>query len=490
MYKIININDGGYILINTRKYCQDQALMFPPHVRDLLPDDHLAVILNDVIETLDLSCIYKKVPLEGSPSYHPKMMLKVLVYAYSSGIFSSRKIQQALEESVAFMFLAAMQKPDFRTINDFRTKHRNELKNLFKQVVDMCTRLGMVSLGHISIDGSKFKANASDRRSYDRKRINKEINRVLKQAELTDRQEDQIFGTDADGREVPPEIQKQKQRIEQLEKIKQDLKQSDKDKINTTDPDAAFMKTKDGIVSAYNTQIAVEQSHQVIVAADVTDEPSDTEQLIPMVEQTQANVGDMDKLSADSGYSSGKNLRKMADKQIDSYIPDANYQGMKRNKQEAPGQPFFPRSRFIRDEARDCFICPAGNELVFWRTQKDKNNETLRMYRCQSAAQCPLRRQCTKSLQGRSITINAYDKELNVMRGKLDTGYGQRIYCRRQAIVEPVFGHIKEVMGFRKFRLRRLKKVQGEFLLVCIAHNIRKIANALKPQNGPCMAAI
>jgi len=454
----------------------------------MLPDDHLAVILNDVVETLDLSCLYNKVPLEGSPSYHPKMMLKVLLYAYSNSIFSSRKIQQALQESVAFMYLAAMKRPDFRTINDFRSKNRTELEDLFQQVVDICKRLGMVSLGHVAIDGSKFKANASDRRTYDQKRINKEINRLFDQSERIDRQDDQLFGVASDGHEVPAQIQKQKQRLQRLKRIKEQLEQSGKEKINETDPDAVFMKTRKGITTSYNAQISVDETHQIIVAADVSNDPSDTDQLIPMVEKTQAAVGKIDNLSADSGYSSGENLQKVAAKQIDAYIPDANYQGMKRNKQEAPGGECFPRSRFIRDEARDCFICPAGNVLPFWRIQKVKNNEPLRMYRCQSAPDCPLRDQCTKSLNGRSITINAYDKELRVMRSKLDSVYGKRIYSKRKVIVEPVFGHIREVIGFCKFSLRGLKKVRGEFLIVCIAHNIRKIANALKPQKGLCTA--
>lgn len=475
-------------MINTKDYDQGKGFMFPPHLRDLLADDHLAVILNDVVETLDLSCLYNKVPLEGNPSYHPKMMLKVLLYAYSTGIYSSRKIQRALQESVAFMYLAAMQKPDFRTINDFRSKNRPELKDLFQQVVNICKRLGMISLGHIAIDGSKFKANASDRRTLDQERIEKEINRLLEQSEMTDRQEDQLFGSDSDGQEVPARIRKQKQRLKQLERIKEQLERSGKKKINESDPDAVFMKASKGLTTAYNAQIAADEANQIIVASDVCNDPSDTEQLIPIVEKTQASVGKIDQLSADSGYSSGENLRKVAAKQIDAYIPDANYQGMARNKQEAPGENYFPRSRFIRDEEKDCFICPAGKALPFSHIQKGKNKEPLRMYRCQSAPDCPIRNQCTKSPHGRSITINAYDKELSVMRSKLDSVYGKRIYSKRQMIAEPVFGHIKEVMGFRKFNLRGLKKVQGEFLIICMAHNIRKIANALKQRKGFCTA--
>jgi transposase len=189
--------------MNVRDYNQDQGILFPPHLREFLPDVHQAVVINDVVETLDLSCLYQKVSPEGNPAYHPKMMLKILIYGYANGIFSSRRLQKALGESIAFIYLAAWQKPDFRTISDFRKNNLAELQDLFGQVVDMCTRLGMVSLGHIAIDGSKFKANASDKRTYDKKRISKAIDKLLKQADKEDSREDRLFGSGSGGDEIP-----------------------------------------------------------------------------------------------------------------------------------------------------------------------------------------------------------------------------------------------------------------------------------------------
>ena len=359
--------------MNVREYNQRQTLLFPPQLKDFLPDDHPAMIINDIVETLDLSCLYRKIPSEGNPSYHPKLMLKILVYAYANGIFSSRKIQTAVQESVAFIFLAAWQHPDFRTISDFRKNNLAEFKTLFKQVVTMCKRLGMVSLGHVAIDGSKFKANASDKKTYDKKRIKDAIDKMFEQADQVDRQEDRIFGPENDGNQVPKEVRRQKDRLEKLEQIKKELDQSGSKNINATDPDAVFMKTRQGIKTSYNGQIAVEKSHHVIVAADVTQDSSDTEQLVPMVEQTKEQIGSPDKVSADSGYSSGPNLKKLVELGIDAHIPDANYQGRHRGKQEAPGEDFFTRSCFKRDELQDCFICPAGEKLIFSGLQKVKN---------------------------------------------------------------------------------------------------------------------
>jgi transposase len=465
--------------MNVKNYYQDQGLLFPPHLRDCLPDDHQVVIINDVVETLNLSGLYRKVSSEGHPAYHPKMMLKVLIYAYANGIFSSRKIQAALQESIAFIYLAAWQKPDFRTISDFRQHNLAEFQELFSQVVDVCRQLGMISLGHIAIDGSKFKANAADSRTYDRQRVQQAIQELLQQADQLDQGEDRLYGPDNPGASVPEAVRKQKDRLEKLQQIKKQLDQSDREKTNATDPEAVFMKNGGRLRTSYNGQIAVDEN-QIIVAAEVTNDPSDTEQLIPMVEQTERRIGPLDKLSADSGYSQGETLQALADKKIDAHIPDANYQGCRRGKTEAPGPGLFPRSSFQRDEQQDCFICPLGQKLTFVRMQKVKHKKPLRLYRCHTCQECPQRDRCTKSRQGRSLTLNAYDDQFRAMRTKLDSPHGRRIYSRRQTMVEPVFGHIKGVLGFCQFHLRGLLKVGGEFALVCIAHNVRKIINQLK----------
>lgn len=464
--------------MNVKEYHPRQDLLFPPRLRDALPEGHLAIVVDDVVESLDLRVLYDKVPQEGNPSYHPKMMLKLLVYAYADGIFSSRKIQRALSESIAFIYLAGWQKPDFRTISDFRKNNLRELKSLFAQVVTICDRLGMISLGHIAIDSSKFRANASDRHAYDQRRVNQEIARLLEQAASIDRQEDDLLSCDLSGECVPTEIQNQEKRLAKLEKIRQELQASGKKKVNATDPDAVFMRTQGAVRTSYNAQAAVEEKSQVIVAADVTNQPSDVEQLLPMVDAVDSILGKMGKISADSGYSSGENLKELDVKAIDAYIPDSEYQGHQRRKVQGR---FFHKSRFIRDEQHDCFICPAGKKLTFSCYQaRGKKRAPLRLYRCTECSQCPQKRRCTKCSGGRSITLYPYDKELRAMRAKLDTQEGKSTYKKRQVIVEPVFAHIKAIIGFARFHLRGLKKVAGEFALICLAHNIRKIATHRK----------
>lgn len=458
---------------NVRPYSQSQSLLFPPNLREVIADDDLCMVLDEVVNLLDLSCLYAKVPSEGNLSYHPKMMLKILVYAYANGIFSSRKIAKALGENVAFIYLAAWQRPDFRTINNFRKNNLTELDELFVQIVRICHKLNMVKLGHISIDSSRFKANAADRRSYDRKRIEREIKRLLDQAQEADQKEDALFGPENSGDQLPKEIRDRNRRIEKLKEIKKQLDQEDKEKLNATDADAVFMKTTAGIKTAYNAQAAVDEHQQVIVAADVTNESYDVDQLLPMLDQVEENTASaVTVLSADAGYSSADNLEKLEARKIDAYIPDDQYQCRLRRKKVAP----FHKDNFGYDQRGDVFICPEGRQLPFVYRQRRNDKGGYRIYQCSECSQCGHFGQCTTNKKGRTVCRRDIDEKIKHMRRKLDSESGKAIYAKRKVIVEPVFGQIKAVQGFTGFKLRGLKKVNAEFKLVAIAHNVKKIS--------------
>jgi transposase len=465
---------------NVKAYSQHQMQMFPPSVRSLIEDDHLCLVVDDVVKVLDLSCLYRKVSSEGNPAYHPAMMLKTLFYSYASGIFSSRKIAKAMRENIAFIYLAAWQQPDFRTISDFRKNNLNELKELFVQIVMLCKHMGMIKLGHVSIDGTKVKANASDAKTYDNKRFEKEIKRLLEQADAVDQHEDQHCGVDQNSDELPASIRNQNERISKLKQLQQKLSESEKEKINTTDADAVFMKTTNGIKTSYNGQAVVDQEHQVIIAADVTNQPADVEQLIPMIDQGEHNAsGGIDVCSADSGYSSGENLKALEDRRVEPYIPDREYQAQARGKKRGP----FHKNEFVYDQQRDLYICPQGEELVFSHLQKRNGKQPLLIYQSKSCRQCEFFGQCTTNDNGRTLSRHPYEKQLKQMRKKLDSDQGKAVYGLRKHIVEPVFGQIKSAMGFTSFLLRGLEKVTGEFNLVAIAHNLRKIWLYLKAGN-------
>ena len=457
---------------NLRSYCQQQSLLFPANLLDFIKDDDLCMVVDDVVNNLDLSCLYVNIASEGNMAYHPMMMLKVLFYAYTRGIFSSRKIAKALGENIAFIYLAAWQRPDFRTINNFRKNNLEQIEDLFVQIVHLCQQLKMVKLGHISIDGSKFKANAADRKTYDRKRIEREMKRILDKAEQKDQQEDARYGCENSGDQLPKEIRDRDKRIEKLKQIQKQLDQEGKEKVNATDTDAAFMKTTAGIKTSYNAQTSVDEDVQIIVAADVTNQPNDKQQLLPMVEQTEQNTDDsIDILSADCGYCTADNLEKLEPYDIDTYIPDDTYQSRSRGKQVSP----FDKDNFVYDQSSDVFICPEGKIVKFWHTRRYENGN-YRVYRCVECTSCQHFGQCTKSKKGRTIWRRLVDEKIKQMRSKLDSESGKAIYAKRKHIVEPVFAHIKSVLGFTGFHLRGLKKVNAEFKLVAIAHNLKKIS--------------
>ena len=457
---------------NLRPYCQGQSLLFPPNLMDFISNDDLCMVVDDVVNNLDLSCLYIKVPKEGNLTYHPKMMLKVIFYAYASGIFSSRNIAKALGENIAFIYLSAWQRPNFRTINNFRKNHLIEIKDLFVQIVHVCQELKMVKLGHISIDGSTFKANAANRQAYDKKRVEREIKSILDKAEQKDQEEDALYGPDKSGDELPEEIRDRKQRLEKLKQIKKKLEQNGGKKVNATDEDAVFMRTTSGINAAYNAQVSADEDAQVVVAAEVTNQQNDQQQLEPMIEKTEQNTdASINILTADAGYSTPDNLEKLESHKIDAYIPDDTYQGRSRGKAVSP----FDRDNFLYNETEDTFTCPAGKTVFFWHSKQHRGNN-CRIYRCQECIGCQHFGQCTTSKRGRTIKRRLVDEKIKAMRTKLDSESGKAIYAKRKHIVEPVFGHIKSVLGFTGFSLRGLAKVNAEFKLVAIAHNLKKIA--------------
>jgi transposase len=423
-----------------RPYCPDQMFLLPPSLRDWLPENHLVYFVSDVVDQLDLSkieSVYEKDD-RGQPPFHPRMMTKILVYAYCVGVFSSRRIQKRLIEDIAFRVLAAGNQPDFRTISDFRKIHLDALHNLFEQVLKLALTAGAIKLGRVALDGSKIKANASKHKAMSYKRMKEEgrnlraeVQQLLKQAKAADDEEDARYGKDKSGDELPEELSRRETRLQRIKEAKKALEQrareeakqskesdgseekatpEDKAQYNFTDPESRIMKGADGFVQAYNAQAVVEQECQLIVAQAVTQEVNDKKQTVPMVKAIKEQAGQTpEQLLADSGYCSDKNLEALENKPIDVYIATGR---QKHGKRSAPCKP---------------------GPLPQGATQVDK------------------------------------------MARKLQTKAGATVYAARKSIVEPVFGQIKQARGFRQFLLRGIKKVRGEWALVCATHNILKM---------------
>ncbi len=479
--------------LNARNYNNKEMLLFPATIGDYLPKDHIAWVIDEVVDHLDLRCLYAKVPSVGNPSYHPKMMLKILFYGYATSAFSSRRIKKELESDVAFIFLSGMQKPDFRTISDFRKNNLQELAEIFVQIVRLCRELGLVELGHIALDSTVIKASANRDQFYDNERLAEEeqkiqarIQGLLATAQKVDAQEDKLYGHDACGDELPKKLQSPQERLKKIQEAQRKLQEQPPKEVNLTDPDATFQKQRSGIVApGYRAEVAIDKKEQIIVACDVTNKRTDYEQLIPLVEQVEANLPQVSAkksvvITADSGYSSMERLRDLESKDyIDAYIPDAKYQGKQRGKRIDEDSPFHKKN-FTYDAKNNVYICPNNRELIFKRRRLEKGGQPCSVYQCRSCHGCSHFGVCTTNRDGREIRCYDNADVLYRMRQKLDTAEGKQIYAKRKIIVEPVFGNAKQNLKFREFLLRGLNKVKAEFTLIAIVHNILKIARFLR----------
>lgn len=425
----------------------EQSWLLPPSVLDFVPPEAPAHFIRELVrESLDLSEIYAEYTEErGYPPYHPAMMTALILYAYSQGVFSSRKIARACVQRVDFMAVTGLQKPNFRTVTKFRARHLAALSGLFVQVLTLCRKAGLAKLGHVAVDGTKIEANASKHKamSYARmKQQEKELEGVVRgwfeQAEEEDRREDETYGEDQSGDEMPDWVANKEKRLQKIREAKEALEAEakqevakreeikargckpkhnadgtpgDKSQRNFTDPDSKILKTADGYVQGYNGQLAVDAEHQIIVAHDLSNRQNDVEMLDPMLALVKRNTGrQATEVSADAGYCSESNLRKLNRRHIRGYV--------------ATG----------RQSHRD--TSPRGR-------------------------------------LGHTPGTATYEMRLRIAKA----GFRSR-YRLRKHVVEPVIGQIKAALGFTRFLLRGLVKVRHEWGLVCMAINLRKLAAA------------
>jgi transposase len=429
-----------------RPYAPDQDLLLQPRLQEWLPEGHLSYFINDVIEELDLGAFYE--PYEGDgrrkAPYEPRMMLKVLIYAYATGVFSSRKIAKKLEEDVAFRVLAADNFPQHRTICDFRKRHLADFKSVFVQVIQIAQQAELISLGTVAIDGTKVRANASKHKamSYHRMqaeedRLKQEIAELCEQARSTDAEEDRLYGADCRGDELPEELHHRQARLTKIRDAKARLEQAqreadkargrhedddrkppgrgrrykrdfgvpeDKAQSNFTDPESSIMKTAEGFQQCYNAQLAVDRDFQMIVENKLTANSSDNGELLDVLTGVEGHLDQHpETVLADAGYRDEKCFKELEHRRIDGYIALA---------------------------------------------RKDKPPDEI------DAENYPATRR---------------------MAEKLAAAEGKACYAERKWISEAVNGWIKRVLGFRQFSVRGLHNASGEWDLVCLATNLRRM---------------
>ena len=481
----------------------EQGNLLPTYPSDLVPKDHQARIITEVVNALDLKQLYADYGNEGGRVNHPKSMLKLLFYAYTQGNRSSRRISQDCRENHVYMYISDHLKPNFRTICEFRTRHFGLLEEVFKQVVHICHQIGMIQIGQISLDGTKIKACASDKNIVEKdklakelEKIEQEISQMLTEANEVDRLEDEQFGSDNSGAELPEKLKDSHKRQQEIKALLADMEKQGVQKMNPCEQEARFMRGKGRIQMRYNGQCATE--NQVILAYNLTNEEADTDQLIPMFDQVEELASewlqvDKDELplkdvkaATDAGYDSGKNHQYLAQKGIDAYV-SGQKDNLKAKEQrgDIPPRP-FSKDKFEYHQDGDYYLCPNKQKLYpVCKTKKAKKtyNRTDVVYRCSSCHLCPHKDECVESKTGfRQVTrYPEYDSYREVMEQKLRTESGREMLRYRRTDVEPTFGQLKEaVLRNGSFLLRGLHKAKGEFGLACLAHNLRKIVNYLK----------
>jgi transposase len=484
-----------------------QHQLFPSHIFDLLPQEHECYLYAELFAQLDTARVETLYSVKGQHAYHPKQIVSILIYAYSRGVFSSRQIERRCREDLSFMFIAQMNCPNFRVLSDFRKNHGVFFQDCFKQTVKLAMALKLASLGHISLDGSKFKADTSKHKamSYGRlkdkeRALCAEIEALIEQASRCDREEDQAY-RDKTGYEIPEDLQFKQDRLAKIQAAKQALEAreavlnpgkaiEDSKQISFADTEARIMGKKGQFDYAYNGQISVDADFQIIVGQHISQHANDQQDVEPALQALQDTTDQMpDHMSLDNGYFSANNLQALEQAEVDAYI--ATDKGEKAHKTPLDDSDRkLVKADFTYDETSNTFTCPGGQTLPMISEAKDGS----RVYqgRAEVCADCPLKKRCCQSTTGQARTINTDDKEAlrQDMRRKMQTPPAQALYKQRKVIVEPVFGQIKN-SGFRGFSVRGKDKVAGEFSIICAAHNFKKIAKAIltgliRPKFGNC----
>ncbi len=473
-----------------REYSQKQQWLIPPNIEDEIPKGDICRVIDEAVESIDLTCIESKFKEEGNPAYHPRMMLKIILYSYAKGIYSSRKIAQELESNIFYWYLSGKQKPDFRTTCLFRARHANELKDVFREIVRLCLKLGVAKLLTVAIDGTKIKANASKdkirSREWIAERLKEEsaaIDKALEKARLADEEEDRLFGADKRGDELPEELRDPVKRREKLRRIKEEMDKENKMLINETDHDARLIRSHGGFLLGYNCQAVADGESQVILAANVCTEGHDQHQLKENVEEMKAAYGDKPQtLLADAGYFCGFNLQYLKAENIYGLIPNRSTHNIALEAGAIlPDRLRFKKEQFQYAADKDVYICPEGKELTrvglaseMFVRKSGATTSTVR-YQCQDGLDCKYMPACCRGKSQRSI--RRYDDEAlrQEMISRVKSKEGAALYKQRFKTSEPIFGNIKHNLGFRKFSLRGLIKTRGEFFLITMVHNLFKI---------------
>lgn len=513
-----------------KEYNQSQRMLLPPSLEEMIPGNHLVRVVNRTIDQMNIEPLIETYKGGGTSSYHPRMMIKVLVYAYLSKIYASRKIAKALREDVNFMWLSGMSGPDFRSINNFRSgRMKRAIDKVFGSMIGFCIENKYVKLENYFVDGTKIEADANryshvwtKNTARYKRGVQEKIQELLRHIEEENEKENQLYG-ERDLEELGEESQissekikeqvkrlnrilegqKEKEnrgdketlaKIKKVEKVKKEIEENhlpklekyeEQEKIlkgrnsySKTDTDATFLRDKkDQLVPAYNVLAGSE--NQVIVNYTIHQTASETEVLPGHIRRLKERTGRVPSaLVGDSAFGSQENYEYIEREHIGNYLKYHTYHYEKTKKYR---EDIFNKDHFAYEKETDRYECPVGRKLPYKETQKRKTStgyETeQRIYECEDCSGCLRAKECKKGQGNRSIQINARLAAYKAQaRANLESEKGRQLRKQRGIEIESVFGDIKWNQGYSRFRLRGLAKVNVEFGLLSMAHNMKKIA--------------
>ena len=412
----------------------------------------------------------------GNPEYHPRTMLKLLIYGYSYGHQSSRKLERAVHHNISFMWLMGGLKPDHKTIARFRSDNKKAIKNVLKQCAQMCIKLGLIEGNTLFVDGSKFRASASINQTWTAERCEKVLKKVdtridgiLAECERIDKQE-----------QDSPSLVKLKEELHDKETLKakveavhKEIKDHDRRSINTTDPECVKVKGRQGTHAGYNAQIVVDEKHGLIVNSDVVNESNDINQFANQINQAQKNLDKKCQASCgDAGYSNTDKMKEIDDQNIAVIVPT------QKQAYDTPAKE-FEKSQFQYDADKDCYTCPQGHSLPYSYFCKDKQHRVYQIENPSNCTGCPHFGVCTKDKSGRRVRRLVNEETRLKLEAQYKKPESQAIYKLRKEKVELPFGHIKHNLRTGGFLLRGLDGVNAEMSILTSCFNIARMIGIL-----------
>lgn len=500
-----------------KSYDPNQLMLLPPSLSELIPSSHPVRVLSHIIDQIDLENLISSYEGGGAPSYHPKLLLKVLIYGYVTNIYSSRKLESACRENIHFMWLSGMQQPDHSTINRFRSgKLKKTLKEIFGKIVQFLSSEGVIDIKKVFVDGTKIEANANKYTfvwgraiKTSKSRIAKQLNQIWAYAEDVAKEEmsenqlpsmeeinsESVSKTIQDidkalkNKKIDKKVRAKLTRVKKawpkmLDKYDQQqqiLKQ--RNSYSKTDPDATFMRMKDDhmqngqLKAGYNWQLS--SNNQFVVNYSIHQNPTDSNTLKGHLNSYYQLYGKHPKeLVADAGYGSEENYQHLENQKIDSYV---KFNTFHKEGTKAFTKKLSKKEHLFYNKDKDCYYCPIGQPMrnigQIENKTKTGYKQTYTLYQATNCNNCSLRSSCHKSKQNRTIQVNHnLERHRKLARNKLKSPKGIANRSQRPQDVESVFGNIKQNKGFRRFMLRGIDKVEIEIGLLCIAHNISKAA--------------